>query len=208
LLPTAAYIGGPAEIAYFAQIRAVYEELGRPDPCVLPRASFTLVEGRHQKTMRKFGLELRDFFDGLHAAVTKVVERSLDRDTAARFEDTERTVNEQLDRLDASLRKADPTLSESVQGARAKILYQLEHLRTKFVHSSARREETIFRQVERAYTTLYPNKNLQERELNIFYFLSRYGPSLIRELYDATDVGFSNHRLMFIGGAASQIVNS
>src|SRR5262249_36331831 len=72
LLPTAAYIGGPAEIAYFAQLRAVYEVLGRPDPCVLPRASFTLVEGRHQKTMRKFGLELRDFFDGLHAAVTKV----------------------------------------------------------------------------------------------------------------------------------------
>src|SRR5262249_35345849 len=144
LLPTAAYIGGPAEIAYFAQINAVYEVLGRVEPCVLPRASFTLVEGRHQKTMRKYGLELQDFFDGLHAAVTKVVERSLDRDTANRFAQTEKTLNEQLDQLEAALRKTDATLSESVQGARAKILYQLEHLRTKFVHSSARREEAIF----------------------------------------------------------------
>ena len=64
------------------------------------------------------------------------------------------------------------------------------------------------RQVERAYTTLMPNKNFQERELNAFYFLARYGQSLIDELYDAADVGFSNHRLVYVGGAASQVVNA
>ncbi|HWN99632.1 MAG TPA: bacillithiol biosynthesis cysteine-adding enzyme BshC, partial [Blastocatellia bacterium] len=171
LLPTAAYIGGPAEIAYFAQLRAVYETLGRQEPCVLPRASFTIVEGRHQKTMKKYRLELHDFFDGLHAAVTKVVEQSIDRGTAQTFEETERVLNEQLDKLEASLGKADRTLSDSVAGARAKILYQIEHLRTRFVHASAHREETAYRQVERAYTTLFPEKNLQERELNAYYFL-------------------------------------
>src|SRR6185295_9257597 len=131
LLPTAAYIGGPAEIAYFAQLRAVYETLGRQDPCVLPRASFTIVEGRHQKTMKKYGLELQDFFDGLHPAVRKVVEQSLDRGTAVAFTETERVVNEQLNKLEASLGKADRTLSSSVEGARAKMLYQIEHLRTR-----------------------------------------------------------------------------
>ena len=65
LLPTAAYIGGPAEVAYFAQIRAVYETLERELPCVLPRASFTIIEGRHQKTLKKHNLELKDFFEGL-----------------------------------------------------------------------------------------------------------------------------------------------
>lgn len=208
LLPTAAYIGGPAEIAYFAQLRAVYETLGRQEPCVLPRASFTMVEGRHQKTMKKYGLELRDFFDGLHSAVTKVVEQSLDRSTAQSFEATERVFNEQLDKLDSSLGKADRTLSDSVAGARAKILYQIEHLRTRFIHASAHREKTAYRQVERAYTTLYPEKNLQERELNAYYFLSRYGPSLIEELYNAAEIGFSNHKLVYIGGAASQVVNA
>jgi bacillithiol biosynthesis cysteine-adding enzyme BshC len=208
LLPTAAYIGGPSEIAYFAQLRAVYETLGRQEPCVLPRASVTMVEGRHQKTMKKYGLELRDFFDGLHAAVTKVVEQSLDRGTAQSFEETERVFNEQLDQLDSWLGKADRTLSDSVAGARAKIMYQIEHLRTRFIHASAHREETAYRQVERAYTTLYPEKNLQERELNAYYFLSRYGPSLIEELYNAAEIGFSNHKLVYIGGAASQVVNA
>ena len=208
LLPTAAYIGGPAEIAYFAQLRAVYETLGRQEPCVLPRASFTIVEGRHQKTMNKYGLELRDFFDGLHPAVTKVVEQSLDRGAAAAFSETERVLNEHLDKLGEALHKTDATLSDPLKRAREKITYQLEHLRTRFIHSSAHRDETAYRQVERAFMTLYPDKNLQERELNVYYFLSRYGPSLIEELYDAAELGFSNHKLVYLGGVASQVVNA
>jgi bacillithiol biosynthesis cysteine-adding enzyme BshC len=208
LLPTAAYIGGPAEVAYFAQIRAVYETLGRQEPCVLPRASLTIIEGRHQKTMKKYGLELQDFFEGLHPAIQKVVEQSLDRETSGIFAETERVFAEQLDKLDESLTRADATLSDSISRARAKIIYQIEHLRTRFIHASARREETTYRQVERAYTTLFPDKNLQERELNIYYFLSRFGPSLIDELYAAVDIGYSNHQLIYIGGAASQIVNA
>jgi bacillithiol biosynthesis cysteine-adding enzyme BshC len=208
LLPTAAYIGGPAEIAYFAQIRAVYETLERELPCVLPRASFTIIEGRHQKTLKKHGLELKDFFEGLHPAITKVVEESLDRETAKAFAETERTLAEQLDNLETSLRRADPTLSASIKRARAKIIYQIEHLRTQFIHASARREETVFRQVERAYQTLLPDKNLQERELNVYYFLARYGHSLIDELYNAAEIGYSNHKLVYIGGAASQVVNA
>jgi len=70
LLPVASYIGGPAEIAYFAQLRAVYRTLERQEPCVLPRASFTIIEGRHQKTLQKYNLSLEDFFEGLHPAVT------------------------------------------------------------------------------------------------------------------------------------------
>jgi bacillithiol biosynthesis cysteine-adding enzyme BshC len=208
LLPTAAYIGGPAEIAYFAQLRAVYRTLERQEPCVLPRASLTLIEGRHSKTMKKYSLELPDFFDGLHPAITKVVEESLDRDTARAFEETERAFNEQLDKLETALRRSDKTLADSVKRAREKVLYQIEHLRTRFVHTSAHREETTFRQVERAFTTLMPNKNLQERELNIFYFLSRYGTSLIGEIYNAIEVGRRDHLLLNIGGVASQVVDA
>src|SRR5262249_56049877 len=91
--------GGPAGIAYLGQIGGVYQALGRPLPCVLPRASMTIVEGRHQKTMRKYSLNLTDFFEGLHNAISKVVEKSLDRETAGIFPETEGTLTAQLDRL-------------------------------------------------------------------------------------------------------------
>src|SRR6185437_6704709 len=139
-----------------------YETLGRQQPCVLPRASFTIVEGRHQKTMKKYELELKDFFDGLHPAVTKVVEHGPDRDTALAFTETERVMNEHLDKLGEALRRTDGTLNDPLKRARAKIAYQLEHLRTRFIHASAHRQEAAYRQVERAFTTLYPDKNLQE----------------------------------------------
>ena len=76
------------------------------------------------------------------------------------------------------------------------------------MHTSARRDETIYRQVERAYATLLPDKNLQERELNIYYLLSRYGPSLMRDLYDAVEIGYSNHRLVTLSGMPSQVINA
>jgi bacillithiol biosynthesis cysteine-adding enzyme BshC len=208
LLPTAAYIGGPAEIAYFAQVRAVYETLGRPLPCILPRASMTIVEARHQKTLKKYSLSLADFFDGLHNAISKVVEKSLDRGTSGLFAETESSLNSQLDRLEQALSRTDGTLVASVKLAREKILHQIDHLKTRFVHSSARRDEAAYRQVERACTTLFPEKNLQERVLNVYYFLARYGPRLIDELYEATEIGFSNHKLVYIGAAASQVVNT
>ena len=104
--------------------------------------------------------------------------------------------------------RTDATLAASLKHAREKVIYQIEHLRTRFVHSSARRDENAYRQVERAYTTLYPEKTLQERVLNVFYFLARYGPGLLNDLYQAADIGYSNHKLVYIGGAASQVVNA
>jgi len=124
------------------------------------------------------------------------------------FSETERAFSDQLDRLEESLRRTDATLAASVKLAREKVTYQIDHLRTKFVHASARRDESAYRQVERAYNTLFPNKNLQERELNIFYFLSRYGPGIIDDLYRAVEIGFSNHKLLYVGGVASQVVNA
>jgi bacillithiol biosynthesis cysteine-adding enzyme BshC len=198
LVPTVAYIGGPAEIAYFAQLQVVYEELGRIEPCVLPRASMTIVEGRHQRTLERYGLSLTDFFEGLHAAVAKVVERSLDADTAKIFAETEQLLSAQLDKLEAALRRTDATLADALKRARSKVFYQIEHLRTRFVHASAHRQEAIYRQVERACTALYPNRNLQERELNIYYFLSRYGKGFIRELYDAVELNSPDHKLFYV----------
>ncbi|MGH9843051.1 MAG: bacillithiol biosynthesis cysteine-adding enzyme BshC [Blastocatellia bacterium] len=198
LLPTVAYIGGPAEIAYFAQLRPNYSLLGRVEPVVLPRASFTLVEKRHAKTMSKYGIAFTELFEGQEEVMKKVVEGSLDQGTATAFDETERVLNEQLDKLRDLLIAVDPTLGEALKGGREKIFYQIHNLRTRFVHNRTKRDETMGQQIERLFTVLYPNKNLQEREINVAYFLARYGYELIDRIYDEVRWDLRDHKLVYL----------
>ncbi len=196
LLPTVAYIGGPAEIAYFAQLRPNYGLLNRVDPVALPRASFTLIEKRHARTMGKYDIKFTDLFAGFEEAMKTVVERSLDQTTATVFDETEKIFNDQLDKLNASLTAVDPTLADALKGGRDKILYQLHNLRTRFIHNRGKRDDGAKQQIERLFAALYPNKNLQEREINIAYFISRYGYELIDRIYDEVEVGLRDHKLI------------
>ena len=139
-----------------------------------------------------------DLFAGLHEVMVKVVERGLDADTAAVFEEAEQLFTQQLEKLRASLASVDPTLAEALKGGREKILYQLSNLRTRFVHNRSKRDEATRHQIERAFAVLYPNKSLQEREINVTYFLARYGYELIDRLYEEVEVGFSNHKLVYL----------
>jgi bacillithiol biosynthesis cysteine-adding enzyme BshC len=198
LLPTLAYIGGPAEIAYFAQLRPNYGLLNRVDPVALPRASFTLIEKRHAKTMSKYGIKFTDLFAGFEEVMKMVVEHGLDQNTATVFDETEKVFDDQLDKLNASLTAVDSTLADALKGGREKILYQLHNLRTRFVHNRGKRDETTRQQIERLFAALYPNKNLQEREINVFYFLARYGYELIDRIYDEVEVGLRDHKLVNI----------
>jgi bacillithiol biosynthesis cysteine-adding enzyme BshC len=198
LLPTLAYIGGPAEIAYFAQLRPNYGLLNRVDPVALPRASFTLIEKRHAKTMSKYGIKFTDLFAGFEEVMKMVVEHGLDHNTATVFDETEKVFDDQLDKLNASLTAVDSTLADALKGGREKILYQLHNLRTRFVHNRGKRDETMRQQIERLFAALYPNKNLQEREINVFYFLARYGYELIDRIYDEVEVGLRDHKLVNI----------
>ena len=198
LLPTAAIIGGAAEIAYFAQLRPNYELLGRLAPLFLPRASLTLIEKRYARTMSRLNIDFTDLFEGGEALLRKVVEGNLDHSTAEVFDETERLINEQLERLRQSLHNVDPTLAEALRGGREKILYQIHNLRTRFVHNRARHDEVIRHQIDRLATALYPHRKLQERELNILYFLARYGHTVIDQIYEALDPRDPQHRLVLL----------
>jgi bacillithiol biosynthesis cysteine-adding enzyme BshC len=198
LVPTLAYIGGPAEIAYFAQLHPVYKLLERVEPVVMPRASLTLIEKRHAKTLSKYNLEFRDLFAGLNEVMKKVVEQSLDSETASVFDETEKVFGAQLEKLRTSLAKVDPTLAEALKGGRENILSNLTRLRQRFVASQSKRDETTHTQIERAFTVLYPEKALQEREINVAYFLARYGYELIDRIYAEINLSSPDHQLMYL----------
>ena len=198
LLPTVAYFGGAAEIAYFAQTAEVYRVLNRPATPILPRASMTIVERRTWRTLERYGLSLVDLFEGLDAVLARVVEEHLGSETAQTFNRTEESINRELDGLQEQLKSVDPTLAEALETGRRKINYQLVGLRSRFHRAQMGRDRAAHRQLERAFTALYPNKTLQERHINITSLLARHGAYVTNWIYDAINLGSSDHQIVYL----------
>src|SRR5262249_9420132 len=131
LLPTIAYFGGSAEIAYFAQTSEVYRILNRPVTPILPRASLTFVEKHTWRSLERYEVRLNDFFAGPDHVIGRVVATYLGQETASAFERTTATFNRELDDLQAQLQRVDPTLADALEKGRRKINYQIDGLRTR-----------------------------------------------------------------------------
>lgn len=198
LLPTVAYVGGPGEIAYFAQMKGVYEAFDLPMPVIYPRISATIVEQSVGRVLTKFGLSVPDLWRdpaGLGGDASKkpvpgslVGALRLLRDRIERdFESLER---EAVD-LDAALRP-------SVALARGKIVRQLAFLEKRAGQAAARRDETAVRQLRKAAACLFPNGQLQERALNIVPFLIKYGFDFMETLGRGLVIDEPGHQALFI----------
>lgn len=198
LLPTVAYFGGAAEIAYFAQTAEVYRILNRPATPILHRASLTIVERHMWRTLERYGLKLDDFFEGLDEVLARVVEEHLGTETSQRFKQAEETINRELDELKEQLHHVDPTLADALETGRRKINYQLEGLRSRFHRAQMSRNSAAHRQLERAFVALYPDKTLQERHINITSLLARHGSYIISWIYDAINLGSSDHQIVYL----------
>jgi len=193
LFPTAAYVGGPAEIAYFAQASAVYKTLDRQMPPLFPRISATLIEPRISRITEKYGFELEDVFRGRDHLRRKAVsatedDKAFDRVTAA--------IDGELSALRPVLSGVDETLSGALETSRQKVMHQLESLRSKYVNAASRRNELIERHLDAVCNSLFPEKKQQERVLNISSFVSRYGPAVISRLQDTLDLDTREHQVI------------
>jgi bacillithiol biosynthesis cysteine-adding enzyme BshC len=198
LLPTIAYYGGAAEIAYFAQTAEVYRVLERPATPILPRSSLTMIERHTGRVLERYDLTLADFFEGLEPVIKRVVEEHLAAGSARLFADAEQNVNHELDRLRQELSAIDPTLASALETGRKKINYQLDGLKQRFVRAQMTRDEAAHRQLQRAFDQLYPNKDLQERHINITSLLARHGTYVIEWIFNAINLGSNEHQIVYL----------
>ena len=196
LLPTLAYIAGPSELAYFAQIKPIYEMFGRIEPRIIPRGGGTLIDHKTAKTLKKYKMTLRDFFESTDVIFKKIVEEVTDRGTAEIFNEVTQNISFELDRLAEAVNNVDPTVAAALEKRRKKIEYHLTNLRGKFVRSRTQQDEMARTRVLAAQSILYPNKNLQERELNVFYFIANHGFEVIDDIYRSLEAGSGLHQLI------------
>lgn len=187
LLPTAVYVGGPAEIAYFAQAEVLYSRLLGRMPAILPRAGFTLVDGRTRRLMERHGITLADCMRGEEALVETLAARLAPPSLEAALSEAASGLASLLDRLRAELDGFDPSLASALDRSRAKMLYQLARIRRKAERAALRRLSDAEQQARHAFRLLTPERRLQERFYSFLPFLARYGLRLVEDILAAAD---------------------
>lgn len=196
MLPTVAYVGGPGEIAYFAQSSVLYSALLGRMPVVLPRASFTLLDARSEKLLRKFGFTLADATVRAERLRERIAQQLVPAALGAEFERTAQAAGADLDKLGVSLQAFDPTLGAALAKSRAKVLWQIEKLRRKTERETLRRDARAAGDAAYLRAMLYPEDHLQERLHSMLPFLAKYGVDLVERLYAEVRPECRDHRVL------------
>ena len=194
LLPTAAYVGGPAELAYLAQSQVLYERLLGRQPVAFPRAGFTLLDERSVKRIAKYRLSPADLFVREQLLKDTVAARLVPRELTRRLEETKASVAGALDLLSADLHRFDITLAAALETSRRKIEYQIAKIGRKSAKEIFARDEQARRDAASLSGLIFPEGHLQERLYSIVPFLAQFGPKLIGDLYEHVRIECPDHQ--------------
>ena len=182
VFPTLAYVGGPAEISYFAQIGCLFDAHEVPMPLAVPRVSVEIIENKVRKVLDKFGLEpsaFRQPFDQLTSQLMR-------DDLPAGVSDTISLLREQIRAGYATLadesQNIDPTLRGPLDNARNASHKALADVEKKIVSHLKKKNEVALEQLRRASTNLYPQGAPQERVISAVSYLARYGTAFLDEV--------------------------
>jgi bacillithiol synthase len=197
LLPTAAYIAGPAEIAYFAQAEVIYQKLLGRMTVILPRAAFTLVDAKVEKLLARYGLAVEDVWRGSQELRSRMETSSVPKNLGKDFDQTLRETERKLGALKKQILKLDATLGGAVETAQRKIAFQMEKLKRKAGKAEALKAGLLDGHQEFLESLLYPHKALQSRELCFLPLLAQWGPGGLQELLKAVACRKSNgHKVL------------
>ena len=197
LLPTAAYVGGPAEIAYHAQIGPSYAHFGIPRPVLVPRPSVTLVEPAQARALEADEISLPD----LQADPQGLLSRWARQDypeVGAAFDRTRKAIEKEMATVEEMLGSLDPTLKAAADGARGRALHQVETLQEKAMRALKKRDQSRADRLRRTRDALMPGGAFQERGLGLVNLLARHGTALVADVAERIDPFARGHQVIYL----------
>ena len=202
ILPTSAYVGGPAEIAYFAQSQVLYERiLGRTTP-VLPRLSATLIEPAIGDLLIKHDVSLPGIVEaGLSDPLElaqRLGARAMPIETKRKLAAAGNALDAELQALTSHMRSLNEDLGRAAGVAASKMLYQMNRLRRLAANYELKREQSLGRDASTILLNLFPGRHPQERVFGAAWFLSRYGEGLIEELIEQAGQQCPGHKAIWL----------
>jgi bacillithiol biosynthesis cysteine-adding enzyme BshC len=171
LLPTLAYVAGPGEYAYFAQVSAVATALGVAQPLAVPRWSGTVIEPRVQRALDRLGANVDELADSDDLA-GRLARARLAPGMAEALSALRSAVHRGVDQVAAA---APGTGRQVLDGARGQLAHRVDRLERRLVAAEKRRDAAAARDLAMAAAALFPRGTRQERVLNAIPLLARHG---------------------------------
>jgi uncharacterized protein YllA (UPF0747 family) len=180
ILPAVAYVAGPGELAYFAQIPPIAEVLRVANPVAVPRWSTTVIEPGIDRILERYGVDL-DALRDYDALLTKLARDRMPPEIAAALG----ALRGDIDRAARSLMRGvaghqlDP---KPIEGLRAQLALRVDRGERRLLAALKHRDEELRRDLGSARASLYPDGERQERALSFMPFVARYGAPLIEKM--------------------------
>ena len=198
ILPTAAYIAGPSEIAYFAQYRSLYEWAGVPMPIVYPRASITVLEPKIQRALNKLESSISDFEGSLDQMFRSNAVESMDIDADAIFSRASQHIHDAVNTVSPAIESVDQSLVKVAEATRTTLLKDWDKLRNRVIKAEKRRHDETHEQMRRVKTNLFPRGNMQERTISPLYFANKYGLDFVTRLLHEIQLDTTEHQVILL----------
>jgi bacillithiol biosynthesis cysteine-adding enzyme BshC len=176
ILPNLAYIGGPGELAYWLQLKSLFEANALAMPVLMLRQSLLYVDGNAVKKMKKLGLSSLDFFQDADALVKQYVKAQSDFPDIT---DEHKALDLLFTRLAERFTAVDSTLKATVEGEHKKVTSAVNNLQEKLVKAQKKKLELAVNQIRSLREKLFPEGVMQERSENFIPFYVKQGPGFI-----------------------------
>ena len=183
--PVVAYVAGPSEISYLAQSRVLFELHGVPAPVVVPRASFRLIESKVAKVLRKYDIAADRLTGNAGAAIRRLLEERAPQRLQSSLIELRKTAATAIDQIEEAALDFDPGSRSSVGSGKKAVFDAIAEMEGRLRARVREKHSVMEGQLEKAAVNLYPDGRPQERVLNPYMYLVRYGDSLLERLYGA-----------------------
>ncbi len=196
LFPVVAQTGGPSEIAYFSQIGKLFRLFDLTQPCYFPRASATIVEKKPEELFRKYNFNIEDLTGDIEQLINRIAAESFPKEIDNIIRSFRKTMEEEYARFEKEMIAYDENLEPNAKQTYGKIDFALNNFEKKIFSQHKKRMQTVRNQIYKLNEMLYPNKNLQERSLNINYFIAKYGFNVVGFIARSLEVSTVEHQII------------
>lgn len=196
LFPVVSQRGGPAEIAYLAQSGGIFELFNLPAPVYKSRPSATFVEKHFEKMISEYKIRFEDLTGDIEQVINGVLAKSFPADLENNFAALKSRIAEEFESFKAEAVKFDPALEGFSEQTFGKMDFALKNLESKVFASHKKKSQDVRNRIYRLWHALFPNRALQERSVNIGYFISKYGYDFVNFMYEQIDINEKHHQLI------------